>query len=161
MPESKDGVFGSPSLILTREGANLYGASLAYRPQYEDLFAAIELEHMPKVILGASPIFYGLRFKASDKNYEVRAASLLGGTFGLFDCTDSRPKCTKVADLRGGYGTTGERIVFSLPLEEIGLAGGGEIRDVVAFSSVGTYATGATRVLDEVRLGRSSSKKRS
>lgn len=138
--------------LLTEQGANLYGASLAYRPQYDDLFAAIELEHMPHVLPGVvSPVFYGLRFKVVDKSYEVRATSLLGGTFGLFDCTDS-PACTKIADLRGGYGTTGMRVVFSLPLDEVGLENGGELQRVSAFSALGTYAIGAGRILDTVTI---------
>jgi hypothetical protein len=106
---------------------------------------------MPTVIPGLSPIFYGLRFESGTKSYEVRATSILGGTFGLFDCTGSSV-CTKVADLRGGYGTTGMRVVFSLPLEEIGLEKGGELKDVVAFSGIGSYLTGATKVLDRVRI---------
>lgn len=138
--------------LLTERGANLYGASLTYRPQYSDLFAAIELEHMPKVVPGASPIFYGLRLEVEGKSYEVRATSLNFGTFGLFDCSSKRPACMKVADLRGGYGTTGMRAVFSLPLEEVGLEDGGELKDVVAFSGLGSYLTGPTKVLDTVRL---------
>ena len=137
--------------VMTQQGANLHGASLAYRPPSKDLFAAIELEHMPTVIPGLSPIFYGLRFDVKDKSYEVRATSFLGGTFGLFDCTDSLA-CTTVADLRGGYGTTGERVVFSLPLAEIGLENGGQLSDIEAFSAIGSYLTGATKVLDTVRI---------
>ena len=137
---------------LTEQGANLYGASVAYRPQYSDLFVKIELEHMPKVVPGMSPIFYGLRFKSGAKSYEVRATSLNHGTFGLFDCTGSRPLCTGIADLRGGYGTTGMRVVFSLPLHEIRLEHGGELKDVTAFSGLGNYLTGAGTVLDELRI---------
>ena len=136
---------------MTDQGANLYGASLAYRPQYGDLFAAIELEHMPAVLPGLSPVLHGLRFDVEDESYEVRASSFLGGTFGLFECTRS-PTCTKVADLRGGYGTTGMRVVFSLPLVEIGLEEGGELSNVEAFSAIGSYFTGPTEVLDTVRL---------
>lgn len=84
-------------------------------------------------------------------NGVVRATSLKFGTFGLFDCTHS-PTCTKIADLRGGYGTTGERVVFSLPLEEIGLRNGGKLKDVVACSALGASATGATKILDTVTV---------
>lgn len=133
-------------------GADLIAASLAYRPQYSDLFAAIELEHMPTVLPGFSPVFYGLRFEVEDRKYEVRATSLLGGTFGLFDCTGSRLACTKVTDLRGGYGTTGMRVVFSLSLAKIGLEDGGALKNVTAFSGLGTLQTGATKVLDCVQL---------
>lgn len=139
----------------------LYGASLAYRPEPSDLYAAIELEHMgpiptigPAGILtaGNPSVLYGLRFKIGVRIYDVRATSLLGGTFGLFDCTDPAPLCTQLATLKGGYGTTGERVVFSLPLEEIGLKDGGKLRDVKAFSALGSYLTGATEILDSVKL---------
>lgn len=70
-------------------------------------FVGIELEHMPKVAPGASPVFYGLRFEVEGKRYDVRATSLLGGTFGLFDCSSSSPTCTQVTTLKGGYGTPG------------------------------------------------------
>jgi hypothetical protein len=106
---------------------------------------------MPRVVPGASPIFYGLRFEVDDRRYEVRATSLLGGTFGLFDCTTS-VACAKVADLQGGYGTTGMRVVFSLPLKEIGLEDGGALSNVEAFSALGFYMTGPTKILDTVRV---------
>ncbi|MGH2755245.1 MAG: TolB family protein [Actinomycetota bacterium] len=133
------------------QGSDLIEARMAHRPQFGDLFVAIEIGHMPAVFPGASPIFYGLRFEVENRNYEVRATSLAYGTFGLFDCTDS-PTCAKVADLRGGYGTTGMRVVFSLPLEAIGLKDGGKLKDVAAFSGIGNYLTGATKVLDRVNL---------
>ena len=136
---------------LARMGSDLIEMHLAYRPQHEDLFVAIELEYMPQVIPGVSPIFYGLRFEVEDGKYEVRATSLHGGTFGLFDCTNS-VVCTKIADLRGGYGTAGMRVVFSLPLQEIGLEAGGELEGVTAFSALGTDLTGATKELDRVAI---------
>lgn len=144
--------------LTAAKGAKLYGASLAYRPEQGDLFAAVDVEHMGPVlglgsaglVAGGNPsVLYGLRFQSSSKSYEVRATSLLGGTFGLFDCTAS---CTKVADLRGGYGTTGERVVFSLPLEEIGLGNGGKLKNIEAFSGLGNYLTGVAKVLDTVSL---------
>lgn len=133
--------------------ANLLSVQIAYRPQYSDLFVMSEIEDMPFMIPGLSPVFYGLRFNLEGKSYEVRATSLLGGTFGLFDCTGLGLACTKVADLRGGYGTTGDRVVFSLPLEQIGLEDGGELSDVEAFSALGSYFTGATKILDTVKVG--------
>lgn len=137
---------------LIARGAELQGASLAYRPRSQDLFAAIELEHMPRVVPGRSPMVYGLRFRSDDRSYEVRATSLNHGTFGLFDCSGADPSCTKVTDLRGGYGTTGMRVVFTLPLEDIGIGDGGELSDVVAFSGLGSYPTGVTTVLDRVAI---------
>lgn len=148
---SSDKPLDDVSPALTRQGANLYAMTLVHRPLFDDVFAVIELEHMPHVLPGLSPIFYGLRFEVGEKSYEVRATSLLGGTFGLLDCTDTRI-CTKIADLRGGYGTTGERVVFSLPLADIGLQDGGELSDLEAFSALGSYFTGTAKVLDTVTL---------
>lgn len=137
---------------LTQQGANLKSASIAYRAQNSDLFAAIELEHMPKVVSGMSPILYGLRFDAGGKSYEVRAGSLLGGIFGLFDCTRTGTTCMKVTDLRGGFGTTGERVVFSIPVSRIGLEHGGKLSKVEAISSYGSLHSGIVKVLDRVRV---------
>lgn len=136
----------------TSQGLNIINASLTLRPRLDDLFAAIDLIEMPRVVSHVSPIFYGLRFKVDGKNYEVRASSLNFGTFRLFDCTDTQPLCMKDSDLRGGFGTTGMRVVFSLPLNEIGLETGGELSDVVAFSAIGNALTGATRVVDYVKF---------
>lgn len=143
-----------------QQAADLYGASLAYRPELGDLFAAIELEHMGPLSLGPAglvsggvpSLLYGLRFEVGNKSYEVRATSLLGGTFELFDCTGAGHSCTKLRTLTGGYGTTGERVVFSLPLAAIGVTERGRLSRVTAFSAVGTGATGASKVLDTLRL---------
>lgn len=43
-------------------------------------------------------------------------------------------------------------VVFSLPLDEIGLEDGGHLKGVTAFSGLGSYLTGATKVLDTVKL---------
>lgn len=138
---------------LTEQGANLYGVSLAYRPQYEDLFASIELEQMPETSSVPSKMLYGLRFEIGDNRFEVRAVSLMGGTFGLFECGSIPGSiCTKIAELRGGFGTTGQRVVFSLPLDEIGLTEGGELNQVQAFTALGTYLAGVTELLDTVSL---------
>lgn len=143
IPPSDAAVFSDGSAMVTERsrhlGGDLSGASLAYRPQYDDLFVSVELEHMPTFVPGFSPMFYGMHFEVNDVKYEVRATGLKFGTFGLFDCTGSRPLCTKVADLRGGYGTTGMRVVFSLPLEAIGLEDGGELSNVEAFSALGVF----------------------
>ena len=129
---------------------DLIGARIAYRPDLRDLFVSIEIEEMPVVAPGLSPFLYGLRFNVGGSRYEVRATSLLGGTFGLFDCSGLLPTCIKVADLHGGYGTTGERIVFALPLEALGLEAGGDLSEVEAFSSIGLFHSGETNVLDTI-----------
>lgn len=143
-----------PTLV-TRRGADLFAASIAYRPDFGDLFARIELEEMSSLAgvgAGSPAVLYGLRFSKDGQRYEVRASSLLGGTFGLFRCSDTGSACTKLADLRGGYGTTGERVAVSIPLASLGLQGGGELESVQAFTALGSYHLGATEVLDTVRL---------
>lgn len=140
----------------TRLGGNLIDASIAYRPTTNDLFGSLELEDMPAWPLGSSstgsPLLYGLRFTSNDTRFEVRAASHAEGTFGLFDCSDGTITCTKVENLKGGFGTTGERVVFSLPLEEIGLENGGELSDVEAFTALGSYYAGPLKTVDSVSL---------
>lgn len=150
-PEGAIVVDDEPDSEALLGGSDLLGAGLAHRSRLGDLFIRLEVQDMPRVSLAPSPMIYGLRFQVANRSYEVRATSTLGGTFGLFDCTNSLI-CTKVADLLGGYGTTGARVVFSLPLEEIGLQDGGELSDVEAFSALGSYYTGAAKVLDTVGL---------
>ena len=58
----------------------------------------------------------------------------------------------RVAALRGGYGTTGKEIVFAVPLKLVGLARGGRLSHVDAFTSLGGYSTGPVRTLDSVSI---------
>jgi Tol biopolymer transport system component len=142
---------------------DVIGGSIASRPRRGDLFAAIELEHLPSVRAGSagtsttgSPTaLYGMRFVVAERRYEVRTSSLLGGTFGLFDCSDeTRVSCSEVAKLRGGFGTTGDRVVFGIPVDALGLPEGGRLSKVEMFASVGTYTTGPTKVLDRMKFDR-------
>jgi hypothetical protein len=87
--------------------------------------------------------------------YQVRAQRVPGASydvaggasFGLF-----RADGSFVTSLRGGYGTTGEEVVFALPLRDIGLARGGRIDAASAFTGTGSYDTGATTFVDRVTL---------
>lgn len=140
--------------------ARIFGASIAHRSRNGDLFVTIEAERMsglgigvPEVIGASSRLssVYGLRFRTGATRYEIRAARLPTETFGLFRCTTNE-KCTEVTDLLGGYGTTGQRVVVSLPLDVVGLQHGGGLEHVEVFSAVGTYAGGPVRFLDRLRI---------
>ena len=151
------------SKALTELGANLYGVSIANRAESGDLFVRVELEKMPSVNgvpLQGTSLLYGLGFEAGGASYEIRAQRTPGpdfdpaggASFGLFKKDAVTGPYTKVATLRGGYGTTGVEIVFALPLSEIGLEAGGRISNVTAFTGLGTYLSGATRILDKAVL---------
>lgn len=134
-------------------GADLIGASVAYRPQLGDLYLVQDLDRLGDVGptgVGIPGVLHGFRFTANGTAYEVRTS---GTGFALFRCgTESAAACTKAADLSGGFGTTGERVVVALPLSALGLAGGGELSDVEAFTALGTVPTGPVSILDLVRL---------
>ena len=136
-------------------GAKLFGAAVVLRPDRGDLYATIDLQHMPRVTRDAAPFVYGLRFESEGREYEVRATSLRKGTFGLFDCTDLLPTCSKTATLQGGYGTTGERIVVSIPLDAVG-SPTGMVEHAEAFSALGGLDAGAVNVVDRVQLERAT-----
>lgn len=139
---------------------DLISARLVYRPALEDLFVVEDLEELdvhPNESHAASVVdesihLYGLRFRIADKQFEARSTSTLGGTFELFECDDSYLTCTGIASLEGGYGTTGERVVFSLPLTLMDLENGGTLSHIVAFSGIGSHGTGAIKVIDTLRL---------
>lgn len=124
---------------------------IAHRAEHDDLYAGIEVGHMARVLAGPSPLFYGVRFQVDERTYEARATAMSGGTFALFECSGS-PICTKVGDLHGGYGTTGMRIVVSIPTALVGLDDVDHLRNVLAFSGVGSWYPGAGKIVDTLRL---------
>ena len=148
--------------VLTSQGANLYGASVAYRPGRRDLYARIELRDMPSVngtpAAGASAILYGLDLRANGRRYEIRAQRVVGpaydqaggASFGLFR-QNAGGTWQQVADLRGGYGTTGEEIDVSIPLRALGIGRGGQLSGLRAFTAVGTFDAGPAVTLDALR----------
>ena len=152
---------------VTRQGLNLTGVSVAYRPQYRDLFVREELQSMPTVsgtpLIGHPLALYGLDFRARGERYQVRVQRVPGpdfdaaggASFGLFRYDPSLGIWTHVASLRGGYGTTGEEVVFSIPLGGTALPVNRHVeilRGLTAFTSIGTYASGPAAVLDTLRV---------
>lgn len=157
------GDVSSPDVV---EGADINEASLVYRPRIADLYAVVELEDMPYVsgapLIRDLGLLYGMAFTANGNRYEIRAQRIPGpdydnaggASFGLFREDSVSGLWVRVAPLKGGYGTTGMRVVFSLPLDTIGLEDGGKLKDVEAFSALGSYLTGATHILDSGELSR-------
>ena len=149
---------------LDTAGANLVGASLAYRSRSRDLFARLEVRDMPSVagtpLAGAPGILYGLRFTALGHRYEVRAQRVPGpdfdqaggASFGLFERDPMTGLYVRTATLRGGFGTTGYEVVFAVPLGDVGLEHGGRLTHVEAFTALGSFDTGPIRILDTARL---------
>lgn len=133
--------------------ADLIGLELAYRETEQDLFVVQEVEKMDSLLgpLSASPMLYGMDLSVGDRSYQVRVSSLPVPTFELYQCA-SALTCSKVTDLEGGYGTTGERVVYSLPLDVIGFQDGGLSR-VKAYSALGTTVTGPINILDRIAIG--------
>lgn len=142
---------------------DLVGASAVFRPASRDLFVRLDLARMPTVagVPVGGPL-YGLRFAAGGRLYEVRAQRVPcadfdpkgGASFGLFRHDATTGLFTRVATLKGGYGTTGPSVVVAVPLRELGAANVGRLSDVRAFTGLGSYLTGVTKVLDAVRLAR-------
>lgn len=139
--------------------ADIIEASLAYRPDLRDVFVSVDLAELsltpvaPRVSSLGAPQVIGLRFESGGRSFEARASGFGAGTFGLYDCTPGQGSaCTKVADLLGGFGTTGERVVFSVPLDAIDATDGGSLRDVEAFVGIGAEGTGALSLLDTLAV---------
>jgi hypothetical protein len=143
---------GTPSV------ANIISAHLAYRPQRDDLFLSLEVEHLGEArsLRDSDPLLvYGWRFRVGRSNYEVRAggAGLPGSMdarFALFRCPRGS-KCVAVRPLHGGFGTTGERIVVAVPMRATRAGNGSEISRVRAFSAIGSVEAGTARQLDVTR----------
>ena len=134
-------------------GADLISASLVNRPYLGDLYAKIELEHMPQVtgLSSVTPFLtHGWRFGIDGKSYEVRIISVDRGTFELFQCAGT--SCSKLRDLEGGYGTAGADIRLSIPLKSLGLKGGGSLSRVEAYSALGSGPAGPMTLIDRIEL---------
>lgn len=98
-------------------------------------------------------VIHGLQFSTGGNDYEVRISPAGFGTFELYRCADDAQLCTKISELVGGYGTTGARLVFSMPTAKVGLQdGGGAIGGLTAFSAVGSIQAGPAKVLDSVPM---------
>jgi Tol biopolymer transport system component len=132
-------------------GTKLAGASVTYRPASADLFVRLKVSRMPAFAAANPAVVYGLDLTVGGVSYQVRAAKVgVDAAYGLFALHGGI--WIQVAQLSGGYGTTGQQVVVALPLRDIGAAHGGEISDVRAFSSVGTYLAGAVQDVDAIRL---------
>ena len=141
-------------------GLELYGVDVANRIESRDLFVRIQLSDLPSLIDGSgSPLepngaLYGLRVDVGGRSYEVRAQHTTASkaSFGLFRCDGSGPACTETARLEGGYGTTGEEVVFALPWAALELEPGDEFAQVEAYTAVGSYVLGPAKIMDVLRL---------
>ena len=135
-------------------GAQLVGASVAYRPASHDLFGRIELTDLAGVLYGCDLTVAGTRYQVRVQRIAGADYDLAGGaSFGLFrQAADG--SWTRITGLRGGYGTTGSEVVFALPLAALGGANVSQLSDVRAFTAAGSYAAGALDVLDELALSR-------
>ena len=134
--------------VWTKEGANLIGATLAYRPMTRDLFVREELADMPSVSgMPLSAMLYGFDLTSNGTRYEVRVQRDGAGHASFQLYRDDAGTWTHVADLNGGYGTTGDEVVFALPIDDLG-ASNVHLSNLEAFTGLGTGGTGAVRILD-------------
>lgn len=132
----------------------IIGGLLAYRPESEDVFVRLDLERLsglgvlgPDYLINGTVVF-GARFTSEAGDFELRAALVgAGGSvlprFGLFECGSAA--CEEIAQLEGGFGTTGESVVAAIPTALIPRSG--SIR-VELYSGLGTYYTGSLSEVD-------------
>lgn len=132
-------------------GGELIRAELTYRPELEDLFMRLEVTSIPSLgagLVGDPTMLYGLRTVIAGVPVEIRAQSAgTSGLFGLFSCA-SETGCSKLADLAGGYGTSGVEVVAAIPLSvlaanKLPLKEGDRIGSPTAFTVRAPYLAGA------------------
>lgn len=143
-------------------GHDLIEARVVHRPLLNDMYVVLELGAMPStptLAAATAGALYGASFTIDGVSYEIRAASsgvdargMTTADLGLFACASPELSCHKLVDLRGGFGTSGERITFSVPLDNLAVKNGSVMSDFKAFSALGTYLAGATKVLDTVGI---------
>lgn len=139
---------------LQHQGMDILRASLAYRPALSDLYLRIELRSMPAVAATLPTTVYAVALRARGVDYELRVAwQGTDAAFALFrrDVSGWQP-VTSAPRVAGGYGTTGQEVVASIPLAALGLQHGGRIAAVSARTGLGNFATGITTVVDSLQL---------
>ena len=133
--------------------SDLQAASIIMRPAFHDVYLKVDVGGVPDVRTGIAlpkaghTELYGLRMSVDGIRYEIRAAAVgsrseAGPSFGLFRCA-APIGCEEVSALRGGFGTTGNSIVVSIPFETLGIEGPTTLNDPVVFTGVGSYALGS------------------
>ena len=102
---------------------------------------------MPLYALASPAVVYTVDLTSRGTRYEVRIGkTATGPSFAVFRADGAG--WTRVADVKGGYGTTGEEVVAAVPLAVVGATSGGELSQVRAASGFGTIATGLLDPID-------------
>jgi hypothetical protein len=132
-------------------GGELTRATVAYRSIDQDLFVRLELQRMPQFALASPAFVYGLNFTADGRRYQVRVGETapMEPAFGLFGA-NGNGTWAELDRLRGGYGTTGEEVVATVPLRALGLDEGGQVGHLQAFAAIGSYLTGPAMNLNQI-----------
>jgi hypothetical protein len=142
-------------------GAELTRAALIYRPQQEDFLLRLDLSSLPSDPAGTGRpgILYGADLRVGETRYEVRALRVAATRVipriphtALYRCA---PDCTEHALLTGSFGTTGEQVLVSVPLDVLDATETTALTDLRAFTALGDAAPGVLHVLDEVVLASS------
>lgn len=155
-------------------GGELGGASVALRPEWNDLYLRIDASTIPRarpgrtvgrlqcqdhphVVCGepiqgqtvAPGVVWGMSFVLDETEWQIRAAREKEQSFGLFRCASV---CEHHADLEGGVGTLGEAVVASVPVDDLGLGVGDRLEQVRTFSALGRFDAAALEVIDSMTL---------
>ena len=147
------GVGGLTGSQAAHASGDLVGAQLLYRPRLHDLFVRLRVAAMPAFALASPAVVYALDVTSRGHRYEVRVAKTgpTTASFGLFEQTATG--WAFVANLTGGYGTTGQEVVAAVPLDALGSAGSSlKLTDATAVTGLGSYLTGIARVNDAISL---------
>lgn len=102
-------------------GLQLTEATVAYRPDRSDLFVRLALASMPPLGLGGPSVRYAVEFRSGrGEVYQVRITKM-GLTVAVQVFRSTRTGWLRVADVSGGFGTTGLEVVAAVPLRMLGV----------------------------------------
>jgi hypothetical protein len=140
---------GLPALV--EAGTDLIAADVVERPWSHDLFVRWQVSQMPLFALADPTVVYCVDLTVRGRSYQVRVAKAgADASFGLFQ--RSTGGWSRVANLTGGYGTTGQEVVAAVPLSDLGLTVGEHLETANAFTARGSFLLGGLQVMDSLRL---------
>jgi Tol biopolymer transport system component len=123
-------------------GGDLDAATVAYRPASDDLFVRLAVAHMP-MLAAASPIEYALDFAVNGAAFTAKVTCAgLGGGGTLTLSVRGDPAPVNPTGLPAHCGTTGQEVVWAVPMAVITTSHDVQVRPLAAFTEPVGLSTG-------------------
>jgi hypothetical protein len=117
-------------------GTRLSAATVVYRPSLHDIFVRLDVTGMQPLAVIDPSLGYAVDLRSGGASYRLSATAAGGSaSFRLWRSTPSGWQ--HIADVNGGYGTTGQQVVAAIPLSALGAHSAGDVTAIDARTTTG------------------------